>query len=353
MPSIQSTLFYAAAAINILIIPKHVKVSATNMSDAIKTIPEHSPAIKRGKEVVGTTWDLSNGSLIILALLNYRWAKTQGPSNVEEKLMAVVSVLSGWYVGLQYFKIGIAAVNPYYITTPYDAIAAQLREQNQSFCISFEQGMPVSRTPPTLGNQIVKLDSACDGLRMDFYAGNSFEGDIVATSFWKDSHIYLMSVIKPSVSGPHIWGLTNTGKAKLYIDDQLIIDNTDGSETSGSFMGCVSREAQVNMSLVKGQSYHVRVGNIVVTPSIKAYDNTLFDKASGIRIGLLPIHDEKAMLQNAIQVAKKADLVLIVVGLNADEEKEGGDRSSISLPLGADQMIQAITSEPSNVAIIV
>ncbi|KAF4869834.1 hypothetical protein CGCSCA1_v010994 [Colletotrichum siamense] len=62
------------------------------------------------------------------------------------------------------------------------------------------------------------------------------------------------------------------------------------------------------MSLVKGQSYHLRVDSIVVPPSIKAYDNTLFDKASDIRIGLLPIYGEKAMLRNAIQVAKKADL---------------------------------------------
>ncbi|KAF4827405.1 Beta-glucosidase [Colletotrichum siamense] len=84
---------------------------------------------------------------------------------------------------------GNAAVNPYYIANPNEAIAAQLRGQNQNLNISFEQEMPVSRTPPTLGNQIVKLNPAYHGLRMNFYAGNSFEEGIVATSFWKDSHI--------------------------------------------------------------------------------------------------------------------------------------------------------------------
>ncbi|EEU36168.1 uncharacterized protein NECHADRAFT_87073 [Fusarium vanettenii 77-13-4] len=107
MASLKSSLFYGAAAVNLLIIPKHLKVGATNVSSAIQTIPEDSPVVKRGKEVVRTAWDLTNGSLVILALLNYRWAKAGGPGSLEEKLMIVASALSGWYVGVQYFKIGM------------------------------------------------------------------------------------------------------------------------------------------------------------------------------------------------------------------------------------------------------
>ncbi|KAF4944495.1 hypothetical protein FSARC_14658 [Fusarium sarcochroum] len=107
MASLNSTLFYGAAAINLLIIPKHLYVGATNVSSAIKTIPEDNLNIKRGKEVVGTAWDLTNGSLVILALLNYRWAKTSGPSSWEEKMAIVASVMSGFYAGAQYYKIGM------------------------------------------------------------------------------------------------------------------------------------------------------------------------------------------------------------------------------------------------------
>jgi hypothetical protein len=70
MASIKSSLYYGAAAINLLIIPKHLYVGATNVSSAIKTIPEENPSIKRGKEVVGTTWDLVNGGLVILGIAN-------------------------------------------------------------------------------------------------------------------------------------------------------------------------------------------------------------------------------------------------------------------------------------------
>ncbi|KAJ4263519.1 hypothetical protein NW762_006338 [Fusarium torreyae] len=107
MASFNSSLFYGAAAINLLIIPKHIYVGATNVSSAIKTIPEENLSIKRGKEVVGTTWDLVNGSLAILALLNYHWARTSGPSSSEEKIVILASALSGWYVGAQYYKIGM------------------------------------------------------------------------------------------------------------------------------------------------------------------------------------------------------------------------------------------------------
>lgn len=123
MASVKSTLFYTSALLNLLIIPKHLKVGATNVSKAIATIPEESPAVKRGKEVVRTAWDLTNSSLailgksmhtnkstwklIVIALLNYRWAKNSGPGSLEEKLMIVSSVLGGWYVGCQYFRIGM------------------------------------------------------------------------------------------------------------------------------------------------------------------------------------------------------------------------------------------------------
>ena len=68
MASVKSSLFYSAAAVNLLIIPKHLKVGATNVSSAIQTIPEDSPVVKRGKEVVRTAWDLTNESLFILGM---------------------------------------------------------------------------------------------------------------------------------------------------------------------------------------------------------------------------------------------------------------------------------------------
>lgn len=265
---------------------------------------------------------------------------------------------------------GSASVNPYYVSTPYDSITAALEKEAPDLRVVYQPGMLSSRVPPTLRSPVCSLQPPTNSFRMDFYAGHYFEGEIVGTSYWNDSNMYLMSdgdvpqslagkpycyritgIVRPTCSGSHTWGLINTGKAKLYVDDELVIDNSYWKDPSGAFMGCGSREKQAQMNMVKGQSYWLRVDNVAAAPPLKPYDNTLFDKVSGIRIGLLPPSNENEMMEEAIAAAKAADLTLMIVGLDADEEKEGGDRPNMKM--AAKQLIKDITAVSPNVIVVV
>lgn len=61
-----------------------------------------------------------------------------------------------------------------------------------------------------------------------------------------------------------------------------------------------------------------------------------------------------SLMQAAIEVAKKADIVLYIGGLNKNhfQDCEGGDRKSLDLPFGQDKLIDALLKVNKNTAVI-
>jgi len=62
---------------------------------------------------------------------------------------------------------------------------------------------------------------------------------------------------------------------------------------------------------------------------------------SGMRVGIAPL--STIVEKDALEMASKADVVVLAVGFNAFSESEGGDRS-FELPVGQEQLIQQIAA---------
>ena len=267
---------------------------------------------------------------------------------------------------------GSAIVNPYYVTTPYDSIDEAAKQLHPHIEITYERGIITYLQPPLMGSLIRTPDNQANGVHVDFYEGSEFHGPVVATTHWQDSMVYLMSdgdtpealrgkqfcyrargVFKPTASGTYQLSLSNTGRAKFFIDNNLILDNTNWSQISGNFMNCGSVEIFAEMHLEENRSYDFRVDNVVVPPPTRPHDNTLFHRISGVRVGLLLKHDEDQLLRNAVLAAKEADVAILVVGHNNDTEREGSDRTSLSLPGRTDELVSAVCAANHNTVIII
>ncbi|PSN60707.1 beta-glucosidase B [Corynespora cassiicola Philippines] len=266
---------------------------------------------------------------------------------------------------------GSAAVNPYYISTPLKAISQLARQRNSQVEILYERGIFTHKQPPLVGDCLTVHETGLPGLQVDFYDSDNFEGDIVATSHWNDSFLFFMSdgdvpkslqgktysykahgILKPTVSGDYDLSFSSTGKAKLFIDDKILIDNTDWTEIGENFMNAGSIEKLASMYLEGGKMYKLRVDNVATPPPIRPLDNTLFGTLSGIRVGMFLQHDEDAMLDRAVSAAKDADVVVLVVGHNNDTEREGSDRTSLSLPKKTDQLVEKVCAVNSKVIVV-
>ncbi|OGM47215.1 putative beta-glucosidase precursor [Aspergillus bombycis] len=267
---------------------------------------------------------------------------------------------------------GSAAVNPFYVTTPEECITTAIQQASPQTDIAYEQGIPFSLRPPLLGATLTIPDGSRQGLEVTFYSGHEFQGPVVATSYWDDSLVYLFSdgdvpeslkgrpycyqasgIVTPQVSGWYTWSVANTGKAKLFINNEMVIDNTEWSRITGGFLGCSSEDRTIRMHLEAGKAYRLRVDNVVTLPPFESFDNTLFPNVSGLRVGLALEQDEGALLGRAVECARSSDIAIVVVGHNKDSEGEGGDRIDMQLPGRTDALVQAVCDANPNTIVVV
>ncbi|RAK89705.1 glycoside hydrolase [Aspergillus costaricaensis CBS 115574] len=267
---------------------------------------------------------------------------------------------------------GSAAVNPFYVSTPEACLRDALHAANAELQVSYEPGITSSLRPPLLGKLLTVPDGSRNGWQVSFFEGHALEGPVVASSMWDDSLLYLFSdgdvpavlddrpysyratgVVTPQESGRYTWSLANTGKAKLFVDDELLIDNTEWTGLTGGFLGCSSADKTASVYLEAGRAYQLRVDNVVTLPVIEAFDNTLFPRISGMRVGLALEQDEQEMLAQAVAAARRADVAVVVVGHNKDSEGEGGDRTTMQLPGRTDEMVGAVCAANPNTVVIV
>lgn len=266
---------------------------------------------------------------------------------------------------------GSAIVNPYYITTPFDSISDAAKSANPDIQITHHRGVFTHLQPPLIGDGLTNPITGAPGLRVDFYSDNTFSGNIISSSDWHNSLVYFMSdgdvppslrgtiytykatgLLRPSATGTYDFSLSNTGKVKLFIDDELVIDNSDWTQISGNFMNCGSVEVFASRELEAGKTYRLRVDNLVVPPPTRPHDNTLFHKISGVRVGMLFRHNEEQMFRDAVTATEGADAVVLVVGHNNDTEREGSDRTSLSLPRSTDELVAAVAAVNPNVVVV-
>ncbi|KAH6710606.1 hypothetical protein BKA61DRAFT_694215 [Leptodontidium sp. MPI-SDFR-AT-0119] len=107
------------------------------------------------------------------------------------------------------------------------------------------------------------------------------------------------------------------------------------------------------MHLEKDRSYDFRVDNVVVPPPTRAHDNTLFHRISGVLVSLLLKTDEDQLLRDAVRAGEEANVAILVVGHNNDTEREGSDRTSLSLPGRTDELVSAVcAANPKTVVIL-
>jgi beta-glucosidase len=143
------------------------------------------------------------------------------------------------------------------------------------------------------------------------------------------------SVLTAPETGPYTFVLHGTDCSILGIDGANVINIWGGDNEP--------RTQTWDQTLEKGQSLNVEVTHFARrgTPTI--------------RFGwLLPSqqHETRAAMQDAAELARTADAVVFFGGLNHLADKEGGDRSTITLPSAQDALIEMLVAANPNLAVV-
>ncbi|GFE74602.1 glycoside hydrolase family 3 protein [Novosphingobium sp. TCA1] len=143
--------------------------------------------------------------------------------------------------------------------------------------------------------------------------------------------------------GPHAVYLGSTGKARILVDGREVL--TAGGEVPASeIMGVLKRgDADVaTIELAEGQE-------VVVTVEF----DWVGGRVQGLWYGLRRPDSAEAMLHRAVEAARGADAVLLVVGETSDSSVESKDRTDTRLPELQERLIAQVCAVNPRTAVIV
>ncbi|KAF8839076.1 glycoside hydrolase family 3 protein [Paxillus ammoniavirescens] len=149
------------------------------------------------------------------------------------------------------------------------------------------------------------------------------------------------------------FGLTVSGRAKLFVDGKLVIDNWTRQRRGESFFNSGSQEEKGRIDLKAGVKHNILVEFCNVKgPADGDEDEVVQDSNPGVRLGGAEVQDPDVKMAEAVKLASEADVVIAVVGLNADWETEGYDRKTLALPGRTDELItKVLAANPRTVVV--
>ncbi len=247
---------------------------------------------------------------------------------------------------------GSAAVASYRAVSPLDALRDRLGD---SVDIRYATGCDINRFTPALSRPLLDAD-----VTVEFFAGLDFEDDPVVLATRPDFRLIFFGEpepgvpeggfsyrangrITPSASGPHSLRLVQAGRCRVLIDGEIVIDATEGDFGSGEdFFGFASAEIEAVLEFEAGRS-------VAVTVEGTNRDAILL---SGSKLGLVSLVDTD-LVGEAVELAARSDVALVVVGTNDDWETEGRDRDLFELPGDQPELIRRVSAVNPRTVVVV
>ena len=318
------------AALNMLRLMERVGslTDTTQFKERADDRPEHRALIRKAG-TDGMVMLKNNG---VLPLAAEAKVALIGPNAKEVKIMGG----------------GSAQLNPHYMVSPYDALLARIGAEN----LSFAKGCTNHRWEPILtGN-----------FELSFYRGHDLTSETAHTqpmdsvnAFWvppfaggqvnpTNFAAKITGTYTPTTSGIHHIGAHAAGYARVYVDDELIVDCWEGAWTKGrTFFEEGNDEVVGAVELTAGHAHDIRIEFRSKTP-----DNL---NHSALRVGISVPMTEVDIAQ-AAEVAAQADVAVVVIGRSGEWDTEGWDMEDIHLPGRQNELVAAVTAANPNTVVV-
>jgi beta-glucosidase len=252
--------------------------------------------------------------------------------------------------------------------TIYDALAAELDDVPSS-----AQGCQIHKALPVLGNRLRSTEGKVGSFEMRIFKTLPETDDktnAIDVFELSDTNIVLYDYANPTIeggilyatieaelvveqSGCYDFGLTVAGTARLWIDDVAVLSNWESQSRGDSFFGSGSIEEKAQIMLEACRPYRFRtLFGSAATSGLNSSGAPVFG-AGGVRIGFAMSVDSNATIDEAVEVAKSVDQVVLCVGLGSDWETEGSDRSYYDLPGEQATLIDKVCEANSNTVVVI
>ncbi|KAK9236471.1 glycoside hydrolase superfamily [Lipomyces kononenkoae] len=261
---------------------------------------------------------------------------------------------------------GSASLPGYYAVTPLESIRNRSTGE-----VTFTQGAYGHKELPLLGDRLKTEDGQPGYIFRVYTEPATTKGrEAVDTLHMTSTSAFLMDYTHPKVSGDlyyvtmegtfeptesgiYDFGLTVAGTGLLFVDGEVVVDNKTKQRQGTSFFGIGTPEERGSKYLEAGRPYRIFVEyGTAPTSNLKLHGVVSFGPG-GLRVGACRRIDPDQAIQDAVDLAAKADQVVICVGLSGEWESEGFDRTHMDLPPRSDDLVQAVLAVQPNAVVVV
>ncbi len=245
---------------------------------------------------------------------------------------------------------GSAQINAHYKVSPLDGIRTALSGTNR-----------VIHLKACRNNRLAQMIRG--EVSVEFFHGRDWSGPAVHQAsaeesqfFWldmpdaslnpRDFSARITTHFRPEETGAHVFGLTNAGFAKLYVDGELLVDGETGWAKGDNFFGLGNTEVRVEKPLEAGRTYEIRVDYRAMPEGYEGIE------IRAVRFGAeLPTSD--AAIAEAVEQAKSCDIAVLVVGREGEWDTEGLDLPNMRLPGRQEELIEKVAAvNPHTVVVL-
>ncbi|KAG9046685.1 hypothetical protein FS837_003838 [Tulasnella sp. UAMH 9824] len=139
------------------------------------------------------------------------------------------------------------------------------------------------------------------------------------------------------------FGLAVHGRAKLYVDGKVVIDNWTRQKRGNTFHDKGTPELHGEVDLKEGVAHEIEVEFRNIRGPADDDEDEAYVGIPGKRLGGAEVLSEKSV-DEAAAIAEDADLAIVVVGLNGDWETEGYDRTHLELPGRTNELVAKVAA---------
>ncbi|KAL2820526.1 glycoside hydrolase superfamily [Aspergillus cavernicola] len=261
---------------------------------------------------------------------------------------------------------GSASLDAYYTVTPFEGVSGQSKGE-----VQFSQGAYSHKDLPLIGN-LLKTDDGKTGFKFRVYdePASNANRELLHELYLVSSQGFLMDYRHPKIKsflyyvdmegfftpeedGIYDFGVVVVGTGKLLVDGELIVDNTKNQRLGSAFFGNGTVEEKGSKELKAGQTYKIVLQfGTAPTSDIDTRGVVIFGPG-GFRFGAARRTTEEELISKAVELASKADQVVVFAGLTSEWETEGYDRPDMDLPPGTDEMISRVLDANPNAVVVI
>ena len=242
---------------------------------------------------------------------------------------------------------GSSSVTPHYAVSPFEGIKNRAGDKIK---VQAAAGCFIYKTLPSPAPETLSTAGGRRGLHLSLFNGTQFSGDPAYTDVttrvqygWFETTVpnvnqesfslRMEGFFTPQESGTHRLALSAVGWGKLYLDDKLVIDHSSDSD--------MAKQLTVDLKLAGGKAYPIKIeyywkGN---------------PRWRSLAFGHQPPH-AKDLIAEAVKLAKKSDVVVLVAGLTGEWESEGFDRVDMKLPGAQNELIERVAKANKNTIVV-